>query len=497
MFSNLAHSPANPHLPESSVDSDDDFYSHSMNQFNSRGSLAIHATYMPANVLHWAIYLLRYLGAVMLLLLVVGCGPEVEESNSDELVAETEQIARNYAASNDLNNARIALSSISVANPNQWLVYVAESRINNNNDPVVADALVRLSLDLGLNSATIERRAVEIGLLVPTPEVIIESAPQQAIQAAGNENAAPAQAQVVEQPASQTESSANESSSSESTTENEAQPAEATAAPAEEPTPTEAPADPVIAANDGMNVRSGPGTTYPIVGALQAGELASAIAKTAAGDWWQVLLASGQEGWVFAQLVTPSGNVDSVAVAATIPTPPPSTPTPIPEPTATPVPEEPAQPPRSGNDFVMIEKRLWGPEENGGRMNGPSLTCGEKRELHVKVVDAAGNLLNGVAVQAQYGAKEIFVTGEQGKGEGMAEFVLGDGQDVKVVRDVDGRDVSSDLAAGLVTIPYQIPFENLIQSGYCTDDASCQKNIVDPYACGGHYSWDVTFQRTY
>ena len=487
MFSNLAHSSVNPHPPKSSVDSDDDFYSHLMSQFNSRCSRVLRETSMLADVSRRAIQLGSYLGAIVLLLLVVGCGPETEESNGDELVAETEQIARNYAASNDLNNARIALSSVSVANPNQWLVYVAESRISNNDDPVLADALVRLALDLGLNSATIERRAVEIGLLVPTPAVVIEAAPQQPVQPASNENAAPVQVQVAEQPATQNESAA----------EGAAQPAEATAVPEEGPTPTEAPADPVVAANDGMNVRSGPGTAFPIVGALQAGESASAIAKTAAGDWWQVLLASGQEGWVFAQLVTPSGNVDSVAVAANIPTPPPPPPTPVPEPTATPISEEPAPPPRSGNDFVLIEKRLWGPEENGGRMNGPSLTCGEKRELHVKIVDAAGNLLNGVAVQAQYGAKEIFVTGEQGKGEGMAEFVLGDGQDVKVVRDVDGREVSSDLAAGLVTIPYQIPFEYLIASGYCTDDASCQKNIVDPYACGGHYSWDVTFQRSY
>ena len=94
------------------------------------------------------------------------------------------------------------------------------------------------------------------------------------------------------------------------------------------------------------------------------------------------------------------------------------------------------------------------------------------------MVDANGSLINGVAVQEEFGAKEIQVTGAQGKGDGTAEFILGRGQDVKVVRDADGRDVTSEVARGMVTTPGDIPYETLIGGQYCTDDASC-KLFVD------------------
>ncbi len=437
-------------------------------------------------------HLLRTMfGTLLLCILLAGCGPELAPSNSDSLIAETEKIAQNYAASNNLDAARDALNGLDVANAKQWLIYVTESNISQNQNPDLTDALMQLTLDLGLSSNSIEARGIATGLIAPTPVVAppppapVESTEQVAIvQPQAAEEAAP-RAGDAEQPEAQ-EAAAPES------------PAEAPAAPTE--VPAEEPKSPQVAASDGINVRSGPGTAFPIVGALEAGEIAAATGKSPAGDWWQVLLNSGEQGWVFSQLVTTSGAFDNISVPANIPEPPPTpVPTPVP-PTATPEPvveEAPPEPPRSGSDFALVERRLWSAAENGGRMDGQSVVCGEKRELHVTVVDAAGNLLNGVAVQAQYGAKEIYVTGSQGKGEGKSEFVLGDGQDVKVVKDVDGRDVSSDLASGLVTVPYQIPFGDLIAAGYCTDDASCQKNVVDPYACGGHFSWSVKFQRGY
>lgn len=450
-------------------------------------------------------FLRTIFGALLISVLLVGCGPESEPSNSGALIAETEKIAQNYTASNNLDAAREALNDLDVANTKQWLIYVTESTISQNQSPAVAESLTKLTLDLGLSSTTIEERAVAMGLLVATPAVVpptqapVESNAQVAlVQQRSAEQAAP-EAQEAEQP--EVQEVAEPEAQDDSATQ-EVAAAEQPEAASVEAESVAAAQSPQVAASDGINVRSGPSTAYPIVGALQAGEIASATGKSPAGDWWQVLLNSGEQGWVFSQLVTTSGSFDDVPIPANIPEPPPTAvpPTPAP-PTATPVAvvEEapPPEPPRSGSDFVMIERRLWSAAENGGRMDGPSVVCGEKRELHVNVVDAAGNPLNGVAVQAQYGAKEIFVTGSQGKGEGKSEFVLGDGQDVKVVKDVDGRDVSSDLAAGLVTVPYQIPFGDLIAAGYCTDDASCQKNVVDPYACGGHYSWSVTFQRSY
>ena len=158
--------------------------------------------------------------------------------------------------------------------------------------------------------------------------------------------------------------------------------------------------------------------------------------------------------------------------------------------------EAPLPPAADGPDFVVTERRLWDVYETGGQIQGDSVICGEKRELHVYVVDANGNKLNGVAVQAIYGAQEIFVTGDQGKGEGKVEFVLGAGQGVRVIRDADGREVTSESAEGMTTHSPEIPDEILIGAKYCTDKASCDRFNYSA-GCWGHHSWTVTFKRKY
>jgi len=270
--------------------------------------------------------------------------------------------------------------------------------------------------------------------------------------------------------------------------------------------PTNTPvAQPQAIALNGVNVRGGPGTNYPVVGGLAAGDRAEIIGKNPESDWWQIVLPGGVEGWVYGPLVDAQGGVAGIAVAADIPTPPPPTatppdapPVPVAAATETPLPDAPAPvvPPTDGPEFRVIEKRLWDVVENGGRLDGPSVICGEKRQLVVNVVDANGSRINGVAVQAQYGVKEIFVTGSQGKGDGVVEYVLGRGQDVRVIRDVDGREVTSEMATGLSTEPAAIPYEYLIAGQFCSDDESCRSFVAAP-GCWGHYSWTVTFQRNY
>lgn len=179
---------------------------------------------------------------------------------------------------------------------------------------------------------------------------------------------------------------------------------------------------------------------------------------------------------------------DSRTLTNQSPTP---TPTRTATPTRTPTPTRTAV---GGALFRLTEQRLWDVEENGGWLDGDSVHCGERRELHVKVYDAAGKLLNGVAVQGIYtGVVEI--TGQQGKGDGEVEFVLGDGEDVRVLRDVNGNEVTSDVASNNTTRTSQIPFEQLIQARYCRDQASCQA-FVSTNGCWGHFSWTVKFQRT-
>jgi uncharacterized protein YraI len=95
------------------------------------------------------------------------------------------------------------------------------------------------------------------------------------------------------------------------------------------PTPQAQPIQPqatVTAAS--INVRRGPGTAYPVIGALQQGQTCTLIGKNAAATWWQVQCASGLQGWVFGELVVTTGDIAGIPVVNT--PPPPPTPTPAP-----------------------------------------------------------------------------------------------------------------------------------------------------------------------
>jgi uncharacterized protein YraI len=459
-----------------------------------------------------------------LILILAACGPSRRGSEADH-AAELARIAQEYAQDGELDRARVQLQGIDVANPTQWLIYQVETQIGAAPDTDVTLAMARLALAMGLQSRPIVDYGLAQGLIVeeaaeaPAGDVTsgTGAAGEPAAAVASVAEAAPPVAAPVAEVVAEVEATAA--------------PATEVVTPsvaAEVPTATVAPTATSIPkalaqASSSMNARSGPGTAYTVVGAINAGEQVEITGKNPQGDWWQVLLPSGQPAWLYGALVQTSGDTAAVAVAADIPEPPP---TPVPAPVAeappaeapaaeAPAAEQPAAeappteappaeappaeapaPAPAGPDFVMIEKRLWDVWENGGSTNGGSVTCGEKRELRVHVLDAGGNPLNGVAVQAEYGAKEIFVTGAQGKGDGVVEFILGRGQDVKVIRDTDGRDVTSDVARGMSTEPAAIPYETLIGAQYCDDDADC-KAFVDMPGCWGHYSWTVKFQRTY
>jgi lipoprotein-anchoring transpeptidase ErfK/SrfK len=80
--------------------------------------------------------------------------------------------------------------------------------------------------------------------------------------------------------------------------------------------PTAAPAR-VAAGDDGVNVRSGPGTSYAKIGLLEPG--GEALATGRSGEWWEIEYA-GDRAWVASWVVT-ALNVDTVPVVA-----PPATP---------------------------------------------------------------------------------------------------------------------------------------------------------------------------
>jgi len=82
----------------------------------------------------------------------------------------------------------------------------------------------------------------------------------------------------------------------------------------EAPAPTEeaASSDKATATlNQDLNVRSGPGTAYPIVSALPGGTTVEIIGKNSDGSWWLVALDNGNSGWVSAPFTT-SSNTEGV-----------------------------------------------------------------------------------------------------------------------------------------------------------------------------------------
>lgn len=428
---------------------------------------------------------------------LAGCGPQQGNDDEDQ-TAEAVRIAQEFAQSGDLGRARSELETLPVANATQWLVLLTEERVNTQAGAPETTALVRLTLALGVQSRPALDYAAQVGLLsavaappTPTMAPLLAAVPVVEAQPAPSQ-AAPSQAAPNVAVIEATLAPAAEAPAADAAT--------ATPTPA---APTETPiSKPQVVASNSLNVRGGPGTAYPIAGALNTGEQAEIIGKNPAGDWWQVATAAGLQGWVLGTLVQTSGDTAAVAVAANIPDAPPTpTPAPVavaPEPApAEPAPAAPAAPPPgSGNDFQVVERRLWDVFETGGRLDGPTVVCGEKRELHVVVLDANGSRLNGVAVQAIYGAQEIYVTGAQGKGDGQVEYVLGEGQGVRVVRDADGREVTSDTVDGMTTKSWDIPHDVLMGAKYCTDTASCERFLYSA-GCYGHHSWTVTFKRRY
>lgn len=99
------------------------------------------------------------------------------------------------------------------------------------------------------------------------------------------------------------------------------------------PTVTSSPSGPVAVVNadqDQINVRSGPGTEYPIVGVLVAGQRVPALGKSPGGSW--VLIAypgvTGGVAWVYSFNITVRGELPIVE--------PPPTPTPEVTPTIDP-----------------------------------------------------------------------------------------------------------------------------------------------------------------
>ena len=92
----------------------------------------------------------------------------------------------------------------------------------------------------------------------------------------------------------------------------------------------------VLVQADNLNVRLGPGTDYPILGQVNAGDQLALIGRNEAGDWLVVCCIDDRPGWVAARLVSSEASIADLPVGLP-PTRVPAAP-PAATPTATPGP---------------------------------------------------------------------------------------------------------------------------------------------------------------
>lgn len=448
------------------------------------------------------------LGLLLVACLLASCGPEAASSSQDELTTTTQTIALSYQSHRNLTQANAELAELPVANVNQWLLMVTETAVSTNSDPNQTNALVSLVMDLGLQSNTIYAYALQNNLIAtapqsveqvnepPTPEAIAAASQADAVAVLSTPTTTSEQAAVAQSASVTTTAITTNTVTTDTVITNTAAVTNTvTFTATATPVPLSPVTNPQVVAASALNVRSGPGTDYPIIAALQQSEIANITGKNNSGDWWEIGLANGQIGWVFGSLVTTAGDTSAVAVAANIPPPPPTaTPAPTAPPVATAEPAAPAAtaaPPVDPNGtphFTLVSRRLWSKDENDG--------CVGKHLLRVHVLDANGGRINGIRLKGIYTGEE-FVTGDQGKGDGIIEFDLhGSGEGFTVIKNNDGREATSDRAEGFTTRSVDIDKPTLIAAGYCTNDEDCQI-FYNSWGCQGHHSWEAIFKRNY
>ncbi len=103
------------------------------------------------------------------------------------------------------------------------------------------------------------------------------------------------------------------------------------------PTDTPVPAPHFTVNRERVNVRTGPGIVFSIIGTVEQGDRFDIGGRNVAGDWLEFCCVNGQRGWIYAPLLIVSEEVAPIRLAQNIPT--------APTPTNTPVPPAPAPQP--------------------------------------------------------------------------------------------------------------------------------------------------------
>lgn len=185
---------------------------------------------------------------------------------------------------------------------------------------------------------------------------------------------------------------------------------------------------------------------------------------------------------------TPTSTATPAATATSTAAPATATATRRP-PTATPVPVPPTEAPKPSVDFKVVESRLLTMAENKG--------CRGDHNFFITILNKDGQPLDGVIVQRRY-LSQVEVPPSGTKGPGKTEDEIGKGNAFRVLRDTTGKEYSSDWTREMSAQDIGISNAELIAGGYCTSDADCNARKTEGSSlCFGHYSYYVTFQKTW
>jgi hypothetical protein len=157
-------------------------------------------------------------------------------------------------------------------------------------------------------------------------------------------------------------------------------------------------------------------------------------------------------------------------------------PTNTPKPAATNTPAPPTATPKPAVDFRVQEIVAF---EDG------SLTVTGLHNIYFTVIDAGGAPLDGIILEEVNNPPPAqVVTGD--KGPGKTEFTMWAGDyRFKVVGAADGQAFTSETTHQLSIVFEHGVWDDLIRGGICSDEAACR--ALGPM----HYSYNVTFQRTW
>jgi hypothetical protein len=157
--------------------------------------------------------------------------------------------------------------------------------------------------------------------------------------------------------------------------------------------------------------------------------------------------------------------------------------TPVPAPTNTSAPKPtntPASPtntPKPAVDFRVVEQRLMAKSENEA----------QRHMVLLRVIDAGGNPLAGLTIWDPSHPDQEVVSGSKPEPY-HAEYLFWnyDGYQLEI------KGANSEKTKIISTDVHRISIEDLVAAGYCTDASHC-----NPDELVQHFSWYVTFQRTW